>query len=137
MKHNKTNLKILSMFAILLNVTAPAFTSNLIKIHVHSEYKNTFALGYKVNGKSKGAVGSNYNGKGPANSIYKFGLRKKSSKHTNITCGTHKLTHDSKVILIINGNTCEHKLSALNKWYKVHCINISFGQKFSTLITQY
>lgn len=79
---------------------------NTINVSISTNDPTAAGIGYAVNGKKIGGAGKSYLGKGPINSTYTFGYRKKSASGRDIFCGTHRLTKDSTVFLISKGNKC-------------------------------
>lgn len=64
------------------------------------------AVGYLVEGKSSGGLGSYYSGKGPSSKRYVFGYRKQAIGGEDISCGSAILSKNSQVKLIVKGNQC-------------------------------
>jgi hypothetical protein len=81
------------------------FADDLIQITVIATDKAA-AVGYLVEGKKTGGLGSTYSGKGPVNKEYSFGYRKRVLGGTDISCGTLILNKNSKVQLVTHGEQC-------------------------------
>lgn len=84
-----------------------ALNTQTINVTVSTNDQSAAGIGFAVNGKKIGGSGKTYTGKGPINSTYSFGYRKSSANGKNVSCGSHTLTHDSHVFLIVKGNKCQ------------------------------
>jgi hypothetical protein len=82
------------------------FGANTIEVTVTTNDQTAAGIGYAVNGKRIGGSGKTYTGKGPINSVYSFGYRKNSANGKDVFCGSHTLTKNSQVFLIVKGNKC-------------------------------
>jgi len=66
-----------------------------------------YAVGFSVNNKGHGSLGTRTKKTGPAGAKYSFGFK---SGRGDISCGSSVLTKDSVVIMSYNGRTCTHKV---------------------------
>ncbi|WP_058533469.1 hypothetical protein [Legionella saoudiensis] len=90
----------------LMGSSAVFAASNMITVAVTTNDPTSAGIGFAVNGKKIGGAGKSYTGKGPANSTYSFGYRSHSAEGKDIPCGSHTLTRDSQVFLMVKGNKC-------------------------------
>lgn len=81
------------------------FAADTIQITVTASDKAA-AVGFLVDGKKTGGIGSTYSAKGPVNKAYFFGYRKRVIGGTDIPCGTLILNKNSKVQLVTKGDQC-------------------------------
>lgn len=101
----KHSVKILSCITFSL-LSLHAFAENTITVNVKAEAAEVAAIGYTVEGKNSGRIGSSYTGKGPKNKEYVFGYRKGAIYGKNIRCGTLTLSENSTVTLVHQDGAC-------------------------------
>lgn len=90
----------------LLMSTNTVVAGETIVVTVKTKEKKAAAIGYSVDGRDYGTLGSSYTGKGPANKEYHFGYKTGIIFGENIDCGYLTLTENSTVILISQDNRC-------------------------------
>ena len=90
----------------LLLFTTQVIAGNTITVTVKTKEKKAAAIGFTVDGKEHGTLGSSYTGKGPINKEYHFGYKTGIIFGENIDCGVLTLTADSTVWLINQDNHC-------------------------------
>ncbi|MCE0723245.1 MULTISPECIES: hypothetical protein [Legionella] len=98
--------KIMIIIGLCLLGSSFVYAEQTIRITVTTNDQNAAGIGYLVNGKKIGGPGKSYTGKGPKNGKYLFGYRIKSAQGRDVSCGSHKLTRDSYVILLAKKNKC-------------------------------
>jgi hypothetical protein len=97
-------IKKISCLTILL--TNCSLYAESVSVTVKTNEKKAFAVGYQVEGKSSGAIGKTYLGKGPKNKKYFFGYRRNLFYGENISCGSLILSKNTTVILVHKDKEC-------------------------------
>lgn len=108
LESKKLNTKIFRRSAVAVLAVLAFFqvhAADTIQITVIASDKAA-AVGFLVDGKKTGGIGSTYSAKGPVNKAYFFGYRKRVIGGTDIPCGTLTLNKNSKVQLITKGDQC-------------------------------
>lgn len=71
-----------------------------------------FGLGFMVNNKRRGGMGTRTTKSGPAYATYSFGFKQYRGKQ--VSCGSSVLKEDCDVVLYYQGNRCHHKVFPKN-----------------------
>jgi hypothetical protein len=102
----KFNMKVMSC-SVLLFTSLQSFAEETIKVTVKTNDKRAAAIGFSVEKKNSGSLGSSHTSRGPKDKSYQFGYKLDSIFGPGVDCGFLVLTRDSVVTLIKDGGKCQ------------------------------